>query len=89
MITEISRKRIEQVRNKLEEISTTDAFFAQNIINCDIGAREIASDLFGEGNDYLKALDEAKKLNTINRRESILKVNMLNKVLLPSGALNQ
>lgn len=74
MIKDINHKRIEEVRTQLQKIPQTDPFLSQNIINCHPRAVKIAKDLFGEVNDYCKALDEATKLSPINHREIMLKV---------------
>lgn len=86
MMNEINLKRIEEVKIQLQKIPQKDSFFIQNIFNCDNDARNIANDLFGEDNDYCKALDAAKKLSPVNHGDMMLKVLDSMSKALSSGA---
>jgi uncharacterized protein (TIGR02391 family) len=83
MTSKANIKRIEETIDQLQKISSTDSFYAQNIINCNFDARSIAKMLFGKDNDHLTTLEDAihLKLND-NRDITLQELDIMRKALL-------
>ncbi len=83
MTNKANLKRIEEIIDQLQRVSSTDSFYAQNIINCNFDAIRMAKTLFGKYNDHITELEDANHLRLNDNKDIILQeLNTMKMVLL-------